>query len=57
MNQSSVPISLILKPLPIILGSILPNLLPVPILLAVEQLTGVNGAITQSDGPESLPLR
>ena len=54
--EYTVAIGLIVLPLSVVLAAVLPDLLPVAILHAVEQFSGVNGPIAESNGPIILPL-
>ena len=46
MDQSSVTVRLVSLPLAIILGSVLPHLLPVAVFHSIEELSCVNGSVT-----------
>lgn len=56
MDQSSMAIRLVSLPLTIILGSVLPHLLPIAVLHSIEELSRVNGSVTKRQRPISLSL-
>jgi len=56
MDQSSVAVSLVSLPLPIILGSVLPHLLAVAILHSIEEFARVYRSVTKRQRPVSLSL-
>lgn len=56
MYELSIAIRLILDPMAVVLASILPDLLAVAVLHAVEQIAGVDSPIAQRDWPIGLPL-
>lgn len=49
MDKNAMAVCLVLTPLAIVLAAILPYLLPVPILLALQQLSCIDGSVAQSD--------
>lgn len=55
VDQDTVTICLIRTPLAVVLASVLPDLLPITVFHSLEELSGVDGTIAESNGSVVLP--
>jgi len=56
MDEGALAICFVHLPVSVILGAVLPDLLAIPILHSIQEVSGVDSPIGECDGPVSLSL-